>query len=127
MGLSIQAQGQKILDNEWIVTEIGKEKVTVSVEKTPWIKLSEGRISGFSACNRLMGSYTLEGETLTFSQLGGTKMFCFDTQDLEDRFLQTLAKTHFWKQKCGKLCLFDKDKELIMKFKIKKTINHDKQ
>ena len=120
LGLSIQAQEQEILNKEWIVTEIGKEKIVVNADKTPWIKLSEGRISGFSACNRLMGSYTLDGDTLTFGQLGGTKMFCFDVQDLEDKFLQTLAKTHYWKYKCGKLFFFDKDNELIMKFKIKR-------
>jgi len=125
IGFSVQMHGQEILNKEWIVTEIGKEKITVDAEKTPWIKLSEGRVSGFSACNRLMGSYSLDGKTLTFDRLGGTKMFCFEVHELEDKFMLSLSKTHYWKYKCGKLSLFDKDNVLIMKLKIKK-ISHEK-
>ena len=116
---STQTHGQEILNQEWVVVAIGQKKITTDAEKTPWIKLSQGRVSGFSACNRLMGSYTLEGETLIFNGLGGTKMFCQDVAELEDKFLQTISKTHSWKYKYGKLCFFDKDKKLIMKFKIK--------
>jgi len=120
IGLSMQMHGQEILDKEWIVVKIEKEKITTNAEKAPWIKLSEGRVSGFSGCNRLIGSYSLEGKTLTFSQLGGTKMFCFDTQELEDKFMKTLSKTHFWKYKRGKLCLFDENKIVIMTLEVKK-------
>ena len=119
MGFSMQVQGQKVLNTEWVVLEMEKEKVSVEAEKTPWIKLSEGRMSGFSGCNRMIGSYALDGNTLTFGALGGTKMLCFDAQELENKFLQTLQKTQYWKCKKGKLSLFDKDKKEIMKFKIK--------
>jgi len=119
IGLSMRMQGQEILDKEWIVVKIEKEKIA-DTEKTPWIKLSEGRVSGFSGCNRMIGSYSWEGKTLTFSQLGGTKMFCFDAQELEDKFMKTLSKTHFWKYKRGKLYLFDENKTAIMMFEIKK-------
>ena len=120
MCVSVIAWGQEIENKEWIVAKIGKEKVSVSAEKMPFIKLSDGKVSGFSACNRMMGSYVLDGETLIFNALGGTKMFCFDVQELEDKFMQTLRKTHYWKLKCGKLRLFDSEKKLIMTFKIKK-------
>jgi len=120
IGFAMQMQGQDIENKEWILTQIGKEKMSVSVEKTPWIKLSEGKLSGFSACNRLIGGYVLEGEALSFSKIGGTKMFCQEVADLEVQFMQTLAETHFWKYKRGKLCFFDENKKLIMKFKVKK-------
>ena len=119
MGVA-QVKGQAFLDKEWVVAKIGKEKVSVSAEKMPWMQLSDGKVSGFSGCNRMIGSYALDGETLLFSNLGGTKMFCFDTQELEDQFMQTLAKTHYWKLKCRNLRLFDSEKKLIMTFKIKK-------
>jgi len=126
IGLSMRMHGQEILNKEWVIVKIEKEKITTDVEKAPWIKLSERRVSGFSGCNRLMGSYLLEGKTLFFSQLGGTKMFCFDTQELEDKFMKTLSKTHFWKSKRGKLYLFDQNKTAIMTFEIKKHSFYDK-
>ena len=125
IGLFVKLHGQEILGKEWVVVKIEKEKI-IDAEKAPWIKLSEGRVSGFSGCNRLMGSYTLEGKTLIFSQLGGTKIFCFDTQELEDKFMKTLSKTHFWKYKRGKLYLFDQNKTAIMTFEIKKHSFNDK-
>ena len=119
IGFAVRTQGQEVLNKEWLLAAIGKEKITTDTGKTPWIKLSEGRVSGFSGCNRMIGSYALDGNTLTFGALGGTKMLCFDAQELEDKFLQTLQKTQYWKCKKGKLSLFDKDKKEIMKFKIK--------
>jgi copper homeostasis protein (lipoprotein) len=120
IGLSVRVQGQAILNKEWMLVEMGNEKVTTDAEKTPFIKLSEGQLSGFSGCNRLMGSYMLEGEVLTFNRVGGTKMFCFDAQELENKFMQSLEKTHYWKYKCKKLHIFDENKILIMRLKIKK-------
>jgi heat shock protein HslJ len=117
---SAQAQEKKILDKTWILTQLGNEEISFNIDKTPYIKLTEGRVGGFSACNRLMGSYTLNGETLVFNEIGGTLMFCQDVHELESKFMQTLQKTNYWKCKGGKLSFFDKDKVLIMKFKIKK-------
>ncbi|TGE09829.1 META domain-containing protein [Hymenobacter fodinae] len=35
-----------------------------------------GRLSGSTSCNRLMGSYTATGNTLTFNQVASTRMAC---------------------------------------------------
>jgi heat shock protein HslJ len=40
------------------------------------MRFEAGRVSGFSGCNRLVGSYKVEGDTLTFSQFAGTMMAC---------------------------------------------------
>jgi heat shock protein HslJ len=40
------------------------------------MRLQEGRVSGFSGCNRLVGSYAVENDTVTLSQLAGTMMAC---------------------------------------------------
>ena len=118
--LSLQTYGQELLNKEWILVKIEKEKITTDAEKSPWIKLSEGRVSGFSGCNRLMGSYTLEGKKLTFDKLGGTKMFCFGSQELENKFMRTLSETYYWKYKRGKLYFFDNDKTVIMIYEEKR-------
>ena len=119
VGLSEQVQGQEILEKTWSLTAIGKEKVRLDTAKTPYISLSAGRLSGFSACNRMIGSYVLDGNILTFNGVGGTKMLCFDAQELEDKFLKTLGKTHFWKLKRKQLQFLDENKKVILRFKIK--------
>ncbi|PKQ46853.1 META domain-containing protein [Confluentibacter flavum] len=39
----------------------------------------EQRISGFSGCNRFIGSYSLETDSIRINLLASTKMFCGDT------------------------------------------------
>lgn len=62
---------------------IGRE-VTLVVE--------DDEVSGTSACNHYFGNVTVDGETVTFSGLGGTEMGCDPpVMDLEQRYLTTLA------------------------------------
>lgn len=57
----------------WQLKAVGDQAVNVPA----WLEfLPEQRLAGFNGCNRLMGRYTLSGESLQFSQLGSTRMAC---------------------------------------------------
>jgi len=58
--------------------------------------LAEGRASGHSGCNQMMGGYTSDGvSTLSFSQLAGTMMMCQpQDMDLERELLTTLGEVN---------------------------------
>lgn len=50
------------------------------------------RASGFSGCNRYMGSYTLKNGLLSFGQLAGTRMACVGAGgEIEGPYLDALA------------------------------------
>ncbi|MFX1762623.1 META domain-containing protein [Paraburkholderia sp. A1RI-2L] len=50
------------------------------------------RASGFSGCNRYMGSYSLKNGLLSFGQLAGTRMACIGTGgEIEGPYLDALA------------------------------------
>lgn len=52
----------------------------------------EGRVSGSSGCNRLIGTFTLHGDALSFGPLAGTRMACPPpAMELERRFHGALA------------------------------------
>ena len=53
---------------------------------------ADGKVSGFAGCNRFMGTYTLEGDTLKFGALGSTRMACLspEAQAQETVFLAQL-------------------------------------
>jgi heat shock protein HslJ len=40
------------------------------------MRFEQNRVSGFSGCNRFTGSYAVDGDVLTLSQLAGTMMAC---------------------------------------------------
>jgi heat shock protein HslJ len=63
-----------------------------SAEQPITIRLEGGRVSGSSGCNRLVGSYTVEGNVVRLSQLGGTMMACPEpAASLETAFRAALA------------------------------------
>jgi heat shock protein HslJ len=56
------------------------------------MRLEGGRVSGSSGCNRIVGSYRVEGDVLTLSQLAGTMMACPEpAASLEKAFRAALA------------------------------------
>ncbi|WP_153102202.1 META domain-containing protein [Paraburkholderia hayleyella] len=59
------------------------------------LSVAEGqrRVSGFSGCNRYMGTYTLKDGKLSFGPLAGTRMACSGTPGsrLEGPYLDALA------------------------------------
>jgi len=57
---------------------------------------AEGRLAGSDGCNRLFGSYSLEGEKITFGRMGGTMMAC--VEPVRDReFLTALGAAATWR------------------------------
>ena len=54
----------------------------------------EGRVAGFTGCNRLMGRYQVEADSLALSPLGTTKMACAqETMIQEQELLEALQAT----------------------------------
>jgi putative lipoprotein len=49
-----------------------------------------GRLSGSDGCNRVVGSYELNGQRVRFGQLAGTQMACLDTGEVERAFRDAL-------------------------------------
>ena len=46
-------------------------------ERAPSLDLTgDGRVSGTDGCNRLMGSWRADGDTVTFGQVASTMMYC---------------------------------------------------
>jgi heat shock protein HslJ len=64
--------------NAWRLQRLpGKDGTHLAAARQPLtIRFEAGRVSGFSGCNRLVGSYTVEGDIVTLSQLAGTMMAC---------------------------------------------------
>ena len=64
--------------NAWRLQGLpGKDAKALGAAGRPLtMRLEAGRVSGFSGCNRLVGSYTVENDVVTLSQLAGTMMAC---------------------------------------------------
>ena len=103
----------------WKLMRLGGEAVAVADgQREPHFILQpeEKRVAGSGGCNRLMGSYTLEGERLAFSQMAGTKMACPQGMDVEQAFHAALGKVASWRIDGETLELFDTSGTLVAQF-----------
>ena len=61
------------------------------------LSTEDSRASGSSGCNQMGGAYTLNGESLQFSQMISTKMACEpQLMDQESRIHAALEATRRW-------------------------------
>jgi heat shock protein HslJ len=60
------------------------------------IDFEEGMVGGTAACNGYGGSYTLDGATISFTQMSRTEMACSpqETMELESQFLDALIEVN---------------------------------
>jgi len=116
-----------ITDKQWIAVEIGNEKMEqLSAERFPTLKLSESRMMGYSSCNRMTGTYTIEKDKITFGAIAITKMLCMDTRDIEDKYLKAFSDVKLWKYEQDKLYFLNEKKQVIIIFEEKSISDNDR-
>ena len=76
----------------------------------------DGRVVGFSGCNRLMGTYKQQGEGLTFGPPATTRVVCEQGSDRERVFHDVLAKTTRWRVMGSWLELNDASGAVLARF-----------
>lgn len=71
------------------------------------LRAAARRVSGSGGCNRVAGSYTLEGSLLRFGPAAGTRMACPAGMDVEAAFLAMLGAVAGWRIAGDRLELLD--------------------
>ncbi|MCK7555321.1 META domain-containing protein [Chitinophaga sedimenti] len=107
----------ELYGKEWKLTELNGKPVNATAERIPTIKFEKegGRVSGYAGCNRMMGTFTVNGATLKFSPLAATKMACMG-DNVETEYLSALAKVNAFGVDAGMLQL-QEGEAIIAKFK----------
>ena len=103
----------------WKLTRLGNDALVVGEkQREPHfvLKAQDRLVGGSGGCNRLTGSYELDGDKLVFSKMATTRMACPQGMDTEQAFLDALAKVKTWKIVGERLELFDAGGNLLMRF-----------
>lgn len=96
--VSASAQ-QSITDRDWSLVTLGSNANPVgNGNRAPTLTLdsSSNRASGFAGCNRFTGSYTLNGDSLSFGAMAVTKMACAQGNEVEVAYLQALSQVRLF-------------------------------
>jgi heat shock protein HslJ len=101
-----------------LLTVEGKPVVMTGGQREPHLSLQPGKhaVAGFSGCNNLAGGYTLNGASLSFSQMAMTMMACEHNMEVEQAFTAALRKVASWRITGEKLDLLDAGQAVVAQF-----------
>lgn len=104
-----------ITDQRWLLVSVrGSTARLGTTVQVPWLELlSDGRILGYTGCNRLQGSYSLAGDALTFPPLAMTRKACMANRELERGFTDGLGDSRRYRLDNGQLVLFKGNEEVL--------------
>jgi putative lipoprotein len=113
------SSGEPLENTYWKLTRLGDTPVTAaSQQEEPYLVLNSEtrRVAGSGGCNRLTGSYELNGDNLTFGKMAGTMMACIEGMETEKAFQQALTQVNSWKITGQHLELLDAASNVIASF-----------
>lgn len=113
------APGAQLEGIYWKLTHLGESPVPAfDARREPHLVLAKDqqRVSGAGGCNRITGSYALEGDELTFGKMAATMMACADGMDVEQVFLKALGQVARFRVEGGTLVLLDAQGAALAKF-----------
>jgi heat shock protein HslJ len=106
----------------WRLVAIGDTPVpAANTEREAHIILNAAsrQATGSGGCNRMFGTYTLNGDALSFSGVGSTKMACPGAMETENAFLPALARVAKWRSSGQQLELLDAAGSVVARFEAK--------
>lgn len=72
------------------------------------------QVSGFAGCNRFFGTYTVDGNKLTFSNIGATKMLCPENNNtIETDYFKVLESVTNFNLSDNSISLLNNKKEVL--------------
>jgi uncharacterized lipoprotein YbaY/heat shock protein HslJ len=106
-------------ETNWKLTHL-RDKPVMPAEKQGEPSLvfrsQEGRVTGFSGCNNLTGTYEVKGNEITISGVVATRKACLHGMDIEEALFEVIEKARTWKISGEHLELYDTGGTLLARF-----------
>ncbi|MBY4675332.1 META domain-containing protein [Marinobacterium arenosum] len=110
---------EQLENTYWKLTRLMAKPVAVyGQQREPSLILrpEDRRLAGSGGCNRLIGSYRVEGKEISFALAASTRMVCPQGMDTEQIYMDVLAKVRNWRVVGQHLELYDAEGALLMRF-----------
>jgi len=83
-----------LVNNEWQLTSLNDQVIPLTKNGPELTFSNDGKVVGFSGCNRFKASFSLSKNTITISPLMMTRRFCATTAELEVAFTNMLETVY---------------------------------
>ncbi len=101
------------LNGDFTITTLDTQ---ANIEQELTLKFDDAtkQVSGFAGCNRFFGSYAIDGDKLTFSNLGSTKMLCPENDNkIETDYFKALESVTNFNVSDNSITLLNNKKEIL--------------
>ena len=119
----VQAMAQvqaPLVNTYWKLRQVGDGPHVSAFDNQPEphlvLQSGSNRFHGAGGCNRLHGSYSLDGRWLRLSAVASTRMACPQGRQMEQMFVTTLAQVRSYSVQGQKLLLSDADGQVLLRF-----------
>lgn len=82
-----------IRNKEWRAVEINGSPVVSTPRPASMLLAEQGQASGSGSCNRWFAPYQLEGEAVSFGQIGSTRILCEGPVGAQERVYFDILKS----------------------------------
>jgi heat shock protein HslJ len=106
---------EEIKNKRWVLMSMpGRDSVRTETGKDVFLSLdnSNNNFNGQAPCNHYFGKYNLDGNNISFGEIGATRMAC-DNLDIEYEYFEQLKKINKYKIKNDILFLYRNDEKLL--------------
>lgn len=100
--------GNGLAQGKWVLEQLNGKRVEMPGDKeNPYLTVDSlaENVSGFAGCNRMFGPIRVWGDSISFANLAATRMYCVETQHIEDEFMKALNEASTFTLKDGQLTL----------------------
>ncbi|GAB4578046.1 MAG: META domain-containing protein [Anaerolineales bacterium] len=114
-----KAQHTALEGTNWQLSGLveGEAVSSTLVDENINIQFVGGQAAGSAGCNQFFADYVLDGQKLSLSTIGGTKMACEEDINLrEAAFLHALAEVASYQLERSSLTLLDANGNMLMSF-----------
>lgn len=115
-------KAEQVYGHSWIAEEVAGLPVAPSVESS-LVFAADGKVSGHAGCNGYFGSVIIDGEAMSFGNIGSTKTTCPEpARSQEDRLLRALDSTRGYRLQNDNLLLLDGAGATLVRFRLDGSI-----
>lgn len=117
---AMAAEPAPLVNTYWKLVQMGDGSHVSAYDNQPEphlvLESGTGRFHGAGGCNRLHGSYSLDGRWLRLSAVASTRMACEQGMRREQWIVATLAQVSRYAVQGQKLVLSDADGQVLLRF-----------
>ena len=108
---------EQLFDRTWVAEEVRGVPAAPQVQSSLQVA-ADGKVSGHTGCNGYFGSVIIDGQAMSFGNLGSTRIACSEpVMSQENLLLSALDSTRGYRLQDGTLLLLDGAGDTLVRFR----------